>query len=433
MKILVVGNYPRAGHQFSGIFNQRCVTALREHCDRIEVIAPRPYLPRIAACLPLKPRWKTWAAVESEEVCDEIPVHRPAYLQVPGIGAAAFWVDQGAFFCCRRIARNLHRRVGFDAIVSFDLIDAGGLAWRLGRDLGIPASGWAFGSDMRQPASSRLGRVALRALRHLDLIFYQSYELFQVGARLLNERPAAMDTGKHLVLPHGIPEPPAEGRASARLRLRSALEIRQDEIVVLSVASILREKGVFELIDAMSVALDRDGRLRCLFLGSMPGLDETHLVQKTVESLPGLKERVKVLPACRPEKVWEYLCGADIFAFPSHNEGMPNSLLEAMAMGLPTVAFAIPPVLEIEGGTGGLVTVAPFDSLQLSEAILRLAGSPDARARIGARGRQLVTERFMVRKNMAEAVRQIARVLASRKSTDGRRLNSDPIRISPAC
>jgi glycosyltransferase involved in cell wall biosynthesis len=37
-----------------------------------------------------------------------------------------------------------------------------------------------------------------------------------------------------------------------------------------------------------------------------------------------------------------------MFAFTSHHEGMPNSLLEAMAMGVPAIAFAIPPVVELE-------------------------------------------------------------------------------------
>jgi glycosyltransferase involved in cell wall biosynthesis len=431
MKILVVGAFPRVTHPYSAVFNQRCVAALQEHGQVVEVLAPRPYLPRVAAYLPLEQRWKTWAAIKPNEVRDGISVSRPAYFQIPGIGAA-FWVDQGAFFCCRGIARRLHRRVGFDAIVSFDLIDAGGLSWRLGKDLGIPASGWAFGSDLRHPAVSHLGRVALRALSNLDLVFYQSAELFQIGARLLDIDPARMDTNKHVILPHGVPEPRADGRNAARLRVRSSLNIREHEIVILSVASILRDKGVFELLHAMSLAVDRDCRLRCLLVGSLPGFDETGVVLKALESSPGLKEHVTLLPACNPDKVWEYLCGADLFAFPSHNEGMPNSLLEALAMGLPAVAFAIPPVLQIERGSGGLVTVPPFSCTELSEAILRLAASGDERARIGARGRTQVMEHFMINKNMAEAVRRIAQMVADCGTNGAQKLNSHSETCVPA-
>jgi glycosyltransferase involved in cell wall biosynthesis len=110
------------------------------------------------------------------------------------------------------------------------------------------------------------------------------------------------------------------------------------------------------------------------------------------------------------------LCAADIFAFPSHEgwEGMPNSLLEAMVMKVPAVAFAIQPILEIESGTGGIVIVPQLDSEQFSKEILRLAASSDERARIGEIGRAQVMERFTVRKNMAEAVERLKEVIQMR-------------------
>ena len=81
-------------------------------------------------------------------------------------------------------------------------------------------------------------------------------------------------------------------------------------------------------------------------------------------------------------------------------------------MGIPAVAFAIPSVLEIEGGTGGILAVQPFNSALFSEAILSLAGRPDDRVEIGELGRSCVLDRFMVWKNMAEAVRRLERVKA---------------------
>jgi hypothetical protein len=51
----------------------------------------------------------------------------------------------------------MHRRTRFDVIHSFDLAATGGLAWRMGRDLGIPASGWAFLGDLRFPELLPMG------------------------------------------------------------------------------------------------------------------------------------------------------------------------------------------------------------------------------------------------------------------------------------
>src|SRR5689334_5271046 len=138
MNILVVADYPRPRQQAAGVFNERSVKALRQFCNRIEVVAHRPYVPRLLSFFPLRARWKTYADIKKFEVRDGIPVYRPAYLQIPSV-SAAFWADKGAFFCCRRIVRELHRRARFDAILSFDLLTGGGLAWRLGHELGIPA------------------------------------------------------------------------------------------------------------------------------------------------------------------------------------------------------------------------------------------------------------------------------------------------------
>jgi teichuronic acid biosynthesis glycosyltransferase TuaC len=411
MKLLFLAPYyPQPNYLSSGHFNERSARALSAFCDIVEVLVPRPYAPPLLSSL--SPRWKTYRHISRHEIRNGISVYRPGYLQIPWGGA--FWIDPGVFFWCRRTLRKMHHRVGFDAIISFDLVGVGGLAWRLGRDLGIPAIGWAIGGDVRFPENSSYRRVLLRAINNLDLVFYQSRELFEIAAHFLGISPEMMPKGKHVVLPRGIPEPPSLPKIETRNRMRSALGIRHNQTLVLSAGNILRKKGVFELLEAISLAAARDPRICCVLLGSLPALDETSSVQKVLDRSPILKDRVKVLPACIPDKVWEHLCAADIFAFPSHEEGMPNSLLEAMAMGIPAIAFAIRPVLEIEAGTGGLVAVPPLDSALFSEAILHLCASPDERARIGERGRARVMERFMVRKNMAEAVARLREVMRKR-------------------
>jgi glycosyltransferase involved in cell wall biosynthesis len=307
--------------------------------------------------------------------------------------------------------KEMHHHAQFDAILSFDLLGGGGTAWRMGRELQIPAAGWAFGSDVRSPSTSPLGRVVARALKRLDLVFYQSHELLENAARLLGVTADRISHKRHVVLPHGIPEPPSITTQEVRRQIRSDLGINDNQLMVLSIGRIVRSKGIFELLDAFSLATAKDPRLVAVIVGSTPTFDETAAVREKIAQTPRLGQRVILLPSCNPEKVWEYLCAADIFAFTSHQEGMPNSLLEGMALGISAVAFAIPPVLEIDAGAGALVTVPPLDSALFSEAILRLAASPDERLRIGQKGKAQVMERFMVRKNMAKAVQHIACML----------------------
>jgi glycosyltransferase involved in cell wall biosynthesis len=204
-------------------------------------------------------------------------------------------------------------------------------------------------------------------------------------------------------------------KTEIRNQIRKAFAIRNDQILVMNVGRISRDKGTFDLIEAVSLAAAHDPRIVCLLIGSVPAFDDTVAVQKEIAATK-LTGRVKLFPACDPGRVWDYLCAADIFAFTSHKEGMPNSLLEAMAIGLPAVAFAIPPVLEIKSDTGCLISVPPLDTAGFSDALLRLARSPAHRAQIGQLARRRVMDRFMVKKNMALALQRLSHLVEKRHS-----------------
>jgi glycosyltransferase involved in cell wall biosynthesis len=424
MRILFLApNYPNAGHLASGVFNERSASALRELCDSVEVVSPRPYVPPLLSYL--LPRWKAYSTIRPYEFRNGLPVHRPASPVVPRFWSA-FWLDVGAFLWCRQKIRERNREIPFDAILSFDLLGAGGIAWRVGRDLGIPACGWATGNDVKVPRSSAKGRAVIRALKSLDAVFYQSQELLEKAADLLGITPGQMCADRHSVLPRGILDPPALPRAKTRERTRAELGVQDDQALVVSTGRIFREKGVFDLLKSLSLALAKSPAIVCRIIGSLPAFDETVAVQRQLDADPNLKGRVKLLPACNSDKIWEYLCAADIFAFTSHNEGMPNSLLEAMAMGVPAIAFAIPPVLELEGGTGALIGVAPFNSALFSEAILRLAVSPGERTHLGEAGRTRVMDRYMLRKNMAAALERLAASIDHTKGAPNRYYTKTP-------
>jgi len=315
MKILVLApSYPYANRPFAS-FNERSVAALRELCESVEVLAPRPYAPPFLSSL--VPRWKSYAQMDAHEIRNGVPVHRPAYPQIPRFGGA-FWFDLGAFLWCSRIAKRIHDRVNFDAIISFDLLSTGGIAWRMKRYLGIPASGWATGDDVRVPAASSYGRAVIRAINRLDVVFYQSHELLKKACSLLGI--FQMPQGHHIVLPRGIPMPPSLPRTEIRNRVRAECGIADNQFLVLSTGRIFREKGIFELLDAVSFAATRDSRIVWLLVGSDPAFDDTPALREKLNHIAGIKDKVLIFPACSSDKIWEYLCAADIFAFASHNE-----------------------------------------------------------------------------------------------------------------
>ncbi|XXX82590.1 glycosyltransferase family 4 protein [Sorangium sp. So ce134] len=95
---------------------------------------------------------------------------------------------------------------------------------------------------------------------------------------------------------------------------------------------------------------------------------------------------------------------ADICCIPSHAEGLPNVLLEAMATGLPCVVTpvgAVPEVIEGEGGRVALA-VAPRDEAALRDALRSLRDDPSLRAQLGEAARRRAERRYATRTIMAE-------------------------------
>jgi glycosyltransferase involved in cell wall biosynthesis len=96
----------------------------------------------------------------------------------------------------------------------------------------------------------------------------------------------------------------------------------------------------------------------------------------------------------------DLLAGMDLFVLPSHWEGMPVAILEAMAAGLPVVATAVggtPEVVEDE--TTGLLP-PPRDPVALAEAISRLLRDPERARRMGEAGRKRVETEFSMDANV---------------------------------
>jgi glycosyltransferase involved in cell wall biosynthesis len=150
---------------------------------------------------------------------------------------------------------------------------------------------------------------------------------------------------------------------------------------VATVANLRREKGHDVLLQAAAIVVRDFPHARFDLIG-----DGTELaaLQAQVEALR-LGEAVSFLGHC--EDVPARLAAADLFVHPSRSEAFPNAVLEAMAMGLPTVASAVGGLLEVieHGRTGTLVP--PGDPSALAREIIRLMADPGQAARLGAAAR----------------------------------------------
>jgi glycosyltransferase involved in cell wall biosynthesis len=181
-----------------------------------------------------------------------------------------------------------------------------------------------------------------------------------------------------------LPEAPS---AAERKRARLNLGLREDETLLLAMGRLDEQKSHGVLIDAVA-GLKDSRRPRCAIIGDGPLRDR---LRARISRL-GL-ERVVQLPGERAD-VRSWLCASDIFVLPSLWEGLPNALLEAMALGLPVAASRVDGVSEaVTDGQDGLL-VAPGDAGALSGALARLMDDPELRRRLGQAARARMAESF---------------------------------------
>jgi glycosyltransferase involved in cell wall biosynthesis len=106
----------------------------------------------------------------------------------------------------------------------------------------------------------------------------------------------------------------------------------------------------------------------------------------------GLEGRVLMQPAVND--VTAYLFSADIFVMPSHFEGLSNSVLEAMACGIPVIVTRVTGNKElVKDGFNGLL-VEPRNTEQLTEVLAYLIKNPDKGAALGRHARESVEANY---------------------------------------
>ena len=166
----------------------------------------------------------------------------------------------------------------------------------------------------------------------------------------------------------------------ARAALRSAMGIPEDRVVVCIVSRLVRHKGHPELLAAMRGVPHAE----LWVVGERLASDHGEDVEAAFAQA-GLGDRLRRLGY--REDVPALLAAADIFVLPSHFEGLPMSVIEAMLVGLPVVATAIrgPREQVLDGVTG--ILVPPRDVPALAAALARLAGDAALRRAMGEAGR----------------------------------------------
>jgi glycosyltransferase involved in cell wall biosynthesis len=234
-------------------------------------------------------------------------------------------------------------------------------------------------------------------------------------------RAAEAERGLAAVVVHnGIDLGPFRGEPGIDPAARAAVGLPLDAEVIGSIGRLSAEKGYDTLLRAAARLLATRPRLHVLMVGDGP-------LKRSLEDLArsaGLRSRVR-FAGLRNDAALLYRA-FDVFCMPSHREGLPLALLEALASARAAVVTPVGGMPEVVGSTAGrnggppgapdpaatggdfepgervALTVAPGDAASLAAAVGRLLDDPGLRARLGVAARRRVEARFS-RAQMARA------------------------------
>ncbi len=167
--------------------------------------------------------------------------------------------------------------------------------------------------------------------------------------------------------------------------LRRQLNYRDDDVVILYLGRLNRDKGILDLAEAFQRIAAATANAHLLVVGP----DENGICTMLRAALGTAAERAQFFSYTdRPQ---EYMAAADVFCLPSYREGFGTVVIEAAACGLPAIASRIYGLTDavVDGVTG--ILHAPGDIDALTAAMTRLATEPHLRRTLGeaARARAL--------------------------------------------
>jgi glycosyltransferase involved in cell wall biosynthesis len=217
-------------------------------------------------------------------------------------------------------------------------------------------------------------RHAMQRVMHVALTPALRDELTEIGINKIAVIPTPVDLDD-------FRPPTSDERADARQQLG----IADDQFAIVYTGHLRALKRVDRLVEAFALRVRAGSDARLFLVGdSRADLDDRRAALRAQVKRAGLEDRVVfagAVPDVRP-----YLFAADVFVLPSDREGLPNSVLEAMACGVVCVAPASAAGDQVLDPSSGVVPPSN-DPRDLADALAALQRDPDQRARLGAGAR----------------------------------------------
>jgi teichuronic acid biosynthesis glycosyltransferase TuaC len=360
--LMVADSFPSPAHPYRGTFIGEQVKRLLDHVDRITVLSPTIYVPRFVKISRVARQASLPARYEF--VKDRCEVLFPRYVKAPGY-ACLWWTT----IQWRRIVSKTVGALVESGSLSLIHANRGGLSsWaaiQAARKYGFPCVVTYQGTEVHTDLVNRQNawKLCRDSFRFADLNICVSRSL----ERIL----------KACALPEGRCEVLIRGVDLGTFYPPKAAGMKQP--VVLFVGAVRVAKGAFDLLEAWTQVVNRCSHVELWLVGP----DYTNGRFARVVRSRGHDKSVKILGPQPLSNVADLMRQAQVLCLPSHGEGTPNCVMEAMACGLPVVATevgGIPDIVET-GRTGMLVQKGDIQGL--ADALTSLLQNSGRRAHMG--------------------------------------------------
>lgn len=286
-----------------------------------------------------------------------------------------------------RALRRLVRQLKPDLLYAHWFTPQAVVAAEVSRRTGVPFVFTTHASDVEvwrkvPGVGARIVRGAVRRASGMTAVSRRS-------AAKLTRFLGAEDAARVQILPMGTERPAVDPARRAEVRADRGWA---EKTVLLFMGRLVEKKGVIHLIDALADARDRLGDWVAVIAGDGP----LRVDLESAVTAAGLSDRVTFAGYVTSDAKTDLLAAADVFLVPSvvaadgDAEGLPVSLLEGLAWGIPSIATPESGADDVlTDGVDG-VLVPGGDPAALAAALERLVGAPAAeRARMSAAAREL--------------------------------------------
>jgi glycosyltransferase involved in cell wall biosynthesis len=241
--------------------------------------------------------------------------------------------------------------------------------------------------------SSLKGQLISFALKRAKVVFVQGENL------KYHMQSFGVDISKIQVIPNWLP-------SHYYLGEQKVVPSSLTTVNFIMVSRIVKAKGIFEFIKAVNLLGDLKFKVKVNILGGGDDLIEA----KDYCKLFNLSQIVKFHGWVGNDETKRALSNSHVFVLPSYNEGFPNSILEAMAFGLPIISTDVGAISEsvIDGVNGFIVNVQ--DPISLSTSLSRYIVTPHLIQQHSIESLNIVRERHNRSENCKKIVHYLCRL-----------------------